>query len=78
MSKQKKECDRLSQHYRNARSREFGTPLERMQYHLYFEKGGTEKFNDRWDDSEVYYNNINDNIGIYFDPIFLEQIRGHI
>ena len=47
-----------------------------MQYHFYFERGGTEKLNDRWDDSEMYYNNINDNIGLYFDPYSWNYYEG--
>ena len=39
-----------------------------MQYHLNFDKGDTEELIARWNDSELYYNNINDNMGSYFDP----------
>jgi hypothetical protein len=51
------------QHFRKARQRGHNTPLERMQYHLHFEKGDTESLNDRWSDSTLYYSNINDNMG---------------
>ena len=51
----KTECDRLDQHCRKAMKRGYKHPLERMQYHLNFDKGDTEELIAKWKDSELYH-----------------------
>ena len=64
----KAETDRLASHQRKAEKLGFQNPLERMQYHLFWERGTTEERQAKWDDSEWYYQNINEQIGTFVDP----------